>query len=148
MTHRATNVIASYFQQWRDSQVLLIQEHKAELFFKQRTAKRIYRECMDKLKLNKEHDKFANMKRAWLDRVHTNFILRECLLELAINAKRKIKAKRAAKLTQEKAYTAIKRRFLKVMMEESTDASRLRGVEETILGSYRKITLRKVLFAL
>ena len=33
-------------------------------------------------------------------------------------------------------------------MEESTDASRLRGVEDTILASYRKITQRKVLFAL
>lgn len=88
------------------------------------------------------------MKRAWLDRVHTNFMLRECLLELAIYAKRKTKAKKAAIVTMEKADLAIKRRFLKVIMAESTDASRLRGVEDTILASYRKITVRKVLFAL
>ena len=88
------------------------------------------------------------MKRAWLDRVHSTFMLRECMLELAIHAKKKTKAKKAAKVTREKADLAIKRRFLKVIIEEATDASRLKGVEDTILSSYRKITLRKVLFAL
>jgi len=67
MAPKGTNLIASYFQKWRDSQVLLIQEEKADLFYKARTAKFLLRLCFDKLKVNKLHDKQVSLKKAWLD---------------------------------------------------------------------------------
>ena len=148
MRPKATNLIASYFQKWRDTQAALIQEEKADVFHRARACKYLLRVCFDKLKVNKVHDKQVQLRRAWLDQVRKNTMMRQCFIELALYTTKRTKLKHAFKVGTQLRINGVKRRYLRVLIEEAGDLARVQGVEATILRSFKKITLRKVLFAL
>ena len=75
-------------------------------------------------------------------------MMRQCFFELALYSKKRTKLRHAFKVGNKKYTDRIKSQYLRIMTEEAQDLTRVLGVEATIIKSFKKITLRKVLFAL
>ena len=120
----------------------------ADLFYERRAAKFLLRKCFDRLRVGACTQHKQDMKHTWLNKIYGNQLLRRCFNDLAIHAKRAVKAKHAHAIFTKRSALRTKAQVWVALAQESCERQRLGGIQHTINHAFNKIRLRKVMLAL